>query len=336
KWDGIVAEAKKEGMVVLYSTAAADVRTDLAEAFKSKYGINMDFVTGRGSELSARLEKEYSAGVHIVDIINSGGGSLTGNKTRGILQPIKPHLILPEVTNDKAWVIGSVPYIDKDTMIFGLLASYEKYYARNTNLVNEKDITKLHDVLDPKWKGEISLFDPTTTGAGGSFISFVAKLYGEEEMVKFMKTLATMDVGLTRDKRLQGEWLAKEKYPIGIGVSPELMAEFIDKGLPVKHITVAEGGAVNTVSGGMGMASKPPHPNAAIVFANWITSKEGHAVYVKAVKLPGARVDAPTAGIDPNTIYKSGDKFIYADEEYFNLQRKLLGISKEIFAPLMQ
>ncbi len=84
------------------------------------------------------------------------------------------------------------------------------------------------------------------------------------------------------------------------------------------------------------MTRNPAHPNAAIVFVNWILSKDGHSVYVKSILLPGARVDAPTEGLDENIIYKPGKKYVYADESYFTLQRKLLSMSKKIFSPLMK
>ncbi len=41
-WDKVVAEAKKEGTVVVYTTWAAQVRVDLVPAFKEKYGINIE------------------------------------------------------------------------------------------------------------------------------------------------------------------------------------------------------------------------------------------------------------------------------------------------------
>ncbi len=335
-WEKLVADAKKEGEVVYYTTAGAETRTALSEGFRNKFGIKVEFVTGRGPELSARVSKEYSGGVYIADVMNSGGGTFTGLKAAGLLSQLEPALILPEVTDSKAWITGAPPFIDKDKMFLGMLATYEKYVARNTDMVKEGEIVSIRDVLNPKWKGKIALFDPTATGSGASMVTFLARLWGVDQAREFATQLARQDPGLTRDKRLHGEWTAKGKYPISLAPNPELIAEFIDLKLPVAHVKLEEGGMINTVGGAIGMMSKPPHPNAARLFINWMLSKEGHAVYVSSVKLPGARADAPTEGIDKNIIARPGDKFIIADEQFFFLQRDVLPMSQQIFGAMLK
>ncbi len=336
KWDAAVAAAKKEGEVVYYTTAGAETRTALSEAMNKKYGIRVEFVTGRGPELSARVTKEYSGGVYIADVMNSGGGTFTGLKEAGLLGKLEPALMLPEVTDNNAWVTGGPPFIDKEKMFLGMLASYEKYVARNTEQVKDGEIKSIRDVLDPKWKGKIALFDPTTTGSGASMVTFMARLWGLEKTRQFLSDLAKQDPVVARDKRLHAEWTAKGKYPISLAPNPEMMAEFIDLKLPIAHVKIEEGGMVNTVGGAIGTMNKPPHPNAAVVFINWLLSKEGQAVYVDSVKLPGARKDAPTTGLDPNIIVGPGDKFIIADEEFFILQRDVLTMTNQIFGAMLK
>lgn len=46
-------------------------------------------------------------------------------------------------------------------MFLAMLANYQKYVARNTDMVKEGEITSLQDLLNPKWKGKITLFDMT-------------------------------------------------------------------------------------------------------------------------------------------------------------------------------
>ncbi len=336
KWDATLAAAKKEGEVVYYTTAGAETRTPIGEAMKNKFGITVEFVTGRGPELSARVIKEYSAGVFMADVMNSGGGTFTGLKEAGLLGKLEPVLVLPEVTDPKSWVTGGVPYIDKDKMFLGMLAVYEKYVARNTDLVKEGEITSLQDLLNPKWKGKLALFDVTATGSGASMVTFMARVWGLDKTRDFLTQLVKLEPGLTRDKRLHLEWTAKGKYPVSLAPNPEMVSEFIGLGLPVTHVKIADGGTVNTVGGAIGIMGKPAHPNASKVFINWMLSKEGQSVYAGSLKLPGARVDAPTDGIDKNTVVGPGDKFVLADEQYFILQRDVLAMTNEIIAPLMK
>ncbi len=63
KWDALVAAAKKEGKVVVIGPPDATVRKALPDAFKAKYGITVEYIGGRGTETSAKLRSERSAGV---------------------------------------------------------------------------------------------------------------------------------------------------------------------------------------------------------------------------------------------------------------------------------
>ena len=49
-WKKTLDAAKKEGKVNIYSVASSSVRTDLTKAFLQKYGLQLEFVTGRGAE----------------------------------------------------------------------------------------------------------------------------------------------------------------------------------------------------------------------------------------------------------------------------------------------
>jgi ABC-type Fe3+ transport system substrate-binding protein len=46
--------------------------------------------------------------------------------------------------------------------------------------------------------------------------------------------------------------------------------------------------------GSLGLMNRAPHPNAAVVFINWLLSKEGQLVWSKAVNAVSRRVDVPT------------------------------------------
>lgn len=72
EWTKTIQAAKKEGTVILYSTANASVRTATGDAFKSKFGIVVESVTGRGSEQSQRLINERKNGLYLADIYMAG------------------------------------------------------------------------------------------------------------------------------------------------------------------------------------------------------------------------------------------------------------------------
>ncbi len=332
QWDQKVAAAKKEGEVTFYSTSGAGVRNEVSQAFIAAYGVNLNFVPAPPGELVQKMVKERSAGLNLTDAINAGGGtSLTGLKPNGLIKPIEPELILPEVKDPKAWVIGRLPLVDKDGLVFGMLASYERNVLINTDLVKSGEITSLKDLQNPKWKGKMIMQDPVS-GAGLGLVSFMGGLWGTDEALEFMRGLVRQDTVFTRDWRMQVESVARGKYAIAIAPHPEAVAEFKALGSPIVSVKVAEGATLQTVGGALAIAAQPAHPNASVVFLNWLLSKEGHAAYVKGVRLPGARVDAPREGIDESYFPAPDEKIVYGDEAFFLRQGEMRPMVEKIIA----
>lgn len=336
KWDKTVQAAKAEGSVLSYSILAVDSRNLIAEAFKKKYGITVDFVAGLGGELSAKLTSERDAGLYNADVVLAGASTLTQIlKPAKILGPIRPVLILPEVTDPKNW-IGGLPIVDKDGTSFAMIGTRMRYVLRNTEMVKESDITSYKDVLKPQWKGKIVMSDPTITGAGSSFPAILVQIYGMDGAKDFFRQLVLQEPVISRDWRQMVEWTAKGKYPVCLGPNPEQTADFLKAGAPIALMKVAEGAKIGSVSGGLGVPARVAHPNASVVFINWLLSKEGQEVFVKGLGSPSRRADVSTAGVNAMFLQEPGEKYIFEDEEHYNMQTAVLPITKEIFGPLLK
>ena len=100
-WEQTVAAAKKEGQVTVYIYRYEGLLQD----FKRDYpGINVVAVTGRGNDLTNRIMAERRGGKFIVDIYSGGTNSLYNTLYKGkVLDPLKPLLTLPEVTDLSKW-----------------------------------------------------------------------------------------------------------------------------------------------------------------------------------------------------------------------------------------
>ena len=58
-WDAVVAAAKKEGVLNVYSSASGgQFFTDVTDAFTKKYGIKVNKLEARGAELMERIRVE--------------------------------------------------------------------------------------------------------------------------------------------------------------------------------------------------------------------------------------------------------------------------------------
>ncbi len=337
KWEELVTAAKKEGNLAVYTTASGgDVRKTTA-AFTEKFGIKVEVLSARGPELVQKMEAQRRAGLYTVDIVIAGGNNLAFEmKPRGYLDKFDQILILPEATDPKSWVSGNGPYIDKDHCAIGMVASFTRQFIKNTNLVREGEISSYKDMLKPRWKGKMIVSDPTIAGAGNSFVSSLATIWGVEETKQFLKQLVKQDLAITRDLRQEVEWVARGKYELGVGTHGETVGEFINAGAPIYPVMAVEGGMVTSMSYGLGIVTQRPNPNAAAVFANWILSREGHTVLVRNTRLPGARVDGPREGIPAIFFPQPGEKFFTATEESFRNQQEMLKVAAEIFNPVLK
>ncbi len=337
KWGDMVAAAKKEGNLAVYTTAnGADVRKTSA-AFTEKYGIKVDVLSARGPELVQKMETQRSAGMSAVDIVIAGGTNLVFlMKPKGYLDKLDEILMLPEVTDPKVWISGSLPYIDKDHYALNIVAAFTRPLIKNTALVKEGEINSYKDLTNSRWKGKIVLNDPTIPGGGNSVMAFLASVWGIEGTKEYLRQLMKQDLVVTRDPRQQVEWAARGKYEIALGTNGEVVGEFIKLGAPIYPVIAAEGGEINSLTYGLGIVNKRPNPHAAAVYANWVMSKEGHAVLTKNARVPGSRVDSPREGIPAIFYPQPGEKFYVATEESFKRQQELLKVAADVLGPILK
>jgi len=147
KWDQLVAAAKKEGKVVVIGPPDATVRKALPDAFKAKYGITVEYIGGRGTETSAKLRSERSAGVYSVDIAFGGSDSMaTVYYAEKFIAPLKPELIDPEVTDPTKWKRSKLWFSDpEDTYVLRLFNTAGPIVFINTSQVKPGELKSVHD-----------------------------------------------------------------------------------------------------------------------------------------------------------------------------------------------
>ncbi len=334
EWDKDVEAAKKEGKVLIYSTPSGDVIRAVASAFEKKYGIKVEWVNGRGEELTQRMQTEKNAGIRAVDVIMSGSTTtLTVMKPRGLLGKLGSLLVLPEVIDSQAWLNNSMPFVDKDRTTIAMLATPQRYVLRNTNLVQPNEIVSYKDLLKPKWKGRIAMNDPSVAGTANTFFVMLSlEVWGKEETKEFMRQLAKQEPAITRDRRLQVEWVARGKYDLSVATNLENAIEFLNLAAPVAFSKVQEGGMIGAGAGALAVPDTVAHPHASKVFVNWLLSKEGHSTFVKAYSSPGARKDAPREGVPPQMFPEPDEKFYGDTEESVLFGSEMMKTAREIFA----
>jgi iron(III) transport system substrate-binding protein len=289
KWDALVAAAKKEGKLVVIGPPDATVRKALPDAFKAKYGITVEYIGGRGTETSAKLRSERSAGVYSVDIAFGGSDSMASvYYAEKFIAPLKPELIDPEVTDPTKWKNGKLWFSDPEEIyVLRLFNTAGPIVFINTTQVKPGELKSVQDLLDLKWKGKISAHDPRISGSGiGQATRFYLQ-FGEDFL---RKLYVDQQPTIVRDRRQLTDGVARGAHPIALDGEDEQLRKLKADGLPIEAIYKFHdmGGTVSAGIGQMVLLDKAPNPNAARLFANWVASKEGLEVFSRA------RGEAPT------------------------------------------
>jgi iron(III) transport system substrate-binding protein len=292
EWDRLVDAARKEGKVSVSIPASAELRKQLEEQFKKRYGIEVEVFTARGSAGVRRMADEFKAGVRHFDLHMGGTSSIiSGMLDEGILDGIEPWLVLPEVREPKQWWGGHLWVDNAKRFIYMFQAYLSEIIWYNTELIKPGEIRSLDDFLNPRWKGRIGYLDPRTPGAGDSTWSFMWHAKGEE----YLKKLIAQDLYLGRDQRALAEGLAKGKVAVMIGLSYYSYLPFLKAGLPIKPLPALREGTYGTAgSGNLAIIKTPAHPNSTKVFVNWLLGREGQEAVSRALGQATRRLDVDT------------------------------------------
>lgn len=297
EWDALVEAARKDGKVVVQTAVGAGYRNALDEFAKAFPGMEVEQQAFADSATYIpKIKGEREAGIYSIDVLaNPVTPLLQVYKPEGTIVPIKQLLIHPEALDDKAWFGGiEARWADTPkTFVFRHQVTVTRPVYINTDLANPDEIKKVDDLLDPKWKGKI-----VTSDVAQGYIYTPSTVLRETKGEDFLKRLfVDQEPTMIRDRRQAIETLIRGGAPVGFGLHPIVMGDFVRDGLAgnIKNPDV-EG---ITYSGGdvVGLYDKAPHPNAAKLFINWLLTKQGQIAWSSNVRLNSARLDVPV--VDP-------------------------------------
>jgi hypothetical protein len=129
--------------------------------------------------------------------------------------------------------------------------------------------------VEHKWKGKIDARDLRGRDSAPPSVRFL--YYHPALGPKYLKRLfGEMDVTLFRDRRVSVDWLATGKFSLCFLCLPSEIAKASRQKLPVETFGVLKEGAfLDSLTGNIGLLKQAPNRNAAIVFLNWLLSRDG-------------------------------------------------------------
>ena len=307
EWDAIVKKAEEEGEVAIYATDSIGNAQSIWAAFQKRYPKIKLIGTsvGRGSDLFPKLFSERRAGKYLANVFLAGPTAVHLNLYPAkVLDPMPPALIHANVTDLTKWWQGKHHYVDPEGQYNFMYESalYGPPLSFNTSIVNEKEIKSAWDLVEPQWKGKLTVLQLNAT-QGSTALAFV---YHHPQLgPKFIERVyRDMEPTYFRDLRQGTDWLSQGKFPICF------LCRRIDRaqmqGLPVAELdpyTITERPGIGSGSGAIVLMNRHPHANAAKVFLNWFLSLEGQIAFRQAntdeLRVGSMREDLPQEILPP-------------------------------------
>jgi len=337
EWERTLEAAKKEAQLVLY---ASDDYGKIFAQFQKRYPeIKVVHFAGHGGSSTQRMLSERRAGKYFVDLYLSGASTAYNVLYRSkFLDPIKPILLLPEVTDQSKWWRGKHVYVDNEgEYLFSFNGAIQPFFAYHTKTVNPSEFRSYWDLLNPKWKGKMVILDPTGD-PGGTTAALKLVYYNPELGPEFLRRLLTeMDVTPSRDGTQITNWLAVGRYSISIFAHVARMGMDVGKkqGLPVDWFgpeAFKEGVPLSSANGNVALINRAPHPNAARVAINWLLSREGQTTFQSVIEgTDSFRVDVPKNDVASYARRVEGERYLLTERPEWMDIRPILKFINEVW-----
>jgi iron(III) transport system substrate-binding protein len=313
QWQDLIAAARQEGRLSIGGPASPDVRTAVPAKFRERFGVEVEYLAfppNQGAFIE-RIVRERAAGLGTVDAFIGGAQSIfTVAYPEKIMAPIKSALIHPEALDGSKWRPGRIWFKDPDDQYFmQVFNQVGGQIAVNAEYVRPDDIKSWHDLLDPRYTGKLSAWNPTVPGTGWNTCNWLRLTFGDD----FIKQLyVDQQVAIPADARQWADWLARGTYPISVGASGRDLEPLKKDGFRIE-VLPSSPEAPGVATGAFGIVvliENAPHPNAAKLFVNWMAMREGQETWGRADQIAVVRTDVDSSWAPPYTIPKPGVQYM--------------------------
>ncbi|HEY4074276.1 MAG TPA: extracellular solute-binding protein [Herbaspirillum sp.] len=264
----LIAKAKKEGSVVVYTSLSTGESTPLVAAFEKKYGIKVTLWRTLSDQVAQRAITEGQAHRFTVDVMETNGSEIEQIAREKLLSefysPYFADLPKDAFPSNHLWVADRVNYI---------------VVAYNPTKVKREDLPATYEgFLDPKWKGKISI-----EASDIEWMATIIKNMGNDKGMKFFQDLAATQPQMRVGHILMAQMVGAGEVPVALTIYNGEVESLKRKGTPI------EWAPVQPVVGreqGLGIAKNAPHPNAALLFVDFVLSPEIQQMYADLGRVP--------------------------------------------------
>jgi ABC-type Fe3+ transport system substrate-binding protein len=254
--DKLIAGAKKEGVVTLYTSANVDDMAVVTAAFEKKYDVKVRVWRGSSETLVQRSVAEARGNRVDADVFETGGAAMESLHREKLLQEIKSP-VLADLDQ-----MALRPHREWTGTRYNVFVG-----AYNTRLIRKEELPKGYaDLVDPKWKGKLGIEADDSDWFGG-----VIDQIGEERGLKLFRDIATTNgISVRKGHTLLANLITSGEVPLALTAYAYRVIQLKNSGAPVDWFTVPP-----TIARleGIGVARRAAHPNAAILFYDFMLTE---------------------------------------------------------------
>ena len=256
----ILDAARKEGTLTFYTSMQTPESGPLSAAFEKKYSVKVNLWRATSDQVIQRSITEARANRNAMDVVETNAPEVEALAREGVVaEYYSPHF--------------------KDFPDWALPAHHKWTSARanlwivvfNTNKVKREDIPSTYEgFTDPKWRGRIGI-----ESTDQDWMYAVIQFLGEQRGMDMFRKLAALKPDMRVGHALLAELIAAGEVPVGLTIYSGNADSLKKKGAPIDWTPVEPiVGRPQAVS----VASKAPHPNAAMLFVDFVLSPDGQKV----------------------------------------------------------
>jgi ABC-type Fe3+ transport system substrate-binding protein len=284
----LIEAAKKEGRVVWYTTLIVNQAIrPLKAAFEKKYpGIELQYARADETPTAAKILEEGVAGRLQADVFDGITNMI----------PLKRARLLASYAPAAA---DRYPQELKDANgHWNALLLYVFAPGINTTLVpKDRAPSTYQALLDPQWTGKMA-WNPSSIAGAIGFVGNILTSMGEERGMDYLRALSAQKiVNVEASARAILDQVIAGEYAIGLMSFNHHTVISAQKGAPSDWLKLEP---VPVAFDAAGLLKDAPHPNAARLLIEFLTSEEGQIVLQKADYLPAMpSVPAMKSGLRP-------------------------------------
>ena len=281
QWERIVAAAKREGEVTIYSSQNPIYLADFAKKFQERYDIRVTVNRQIDSVLVQQLTAEHGAGKVNADVyITATKAHILGAQqaqNRWAVDAVGPALFAAGYNRSIFAKPGKAAIVGINVNCIGW----------NTSQWSTR-IRDFPDVLNDRLKGRVGVIAPSAFSII-DFYRWIEENYGRN----YLSRLAALEPKIYPSALPMTQAIASGEITVGIFAATSAF-DLKQQGAPIDCV-IAKGDKTWNISWQGIVLRRAPHPNAAQLVFNYMLTKEGQSLVQK-------RLGSPIKGV-PNTFY---------------------------------